>query len=277
MHSLSHPGVAASVTHITARFFWPNIWQVITNWARACLQCQHAKVQSHVRAPLGVFSLPEKLFLTYSCRNCVSSGCSYVLTCIDRFSRWHEATPISDIMAGTISKIFVSTWVSRFGCPERITTDRGRQSKASLFREFSWILGIQRIHTSYHPAFNGIVERFHRQLKAALRASNSLERWSETLSIVLLGCRSAIKSDLEYSVSELLYDTSLALPGTMFTPVNNSSTNLSSYVARLRSYFTKLHPMATQTTCTHVPRDMDKWTHVFVRNDAVGGPLNSPI
>ena len=36
--------------------------------------------------------------------------------------------------------------------------------------------------------------------------------------------------------------------------------------------------MATrpQTTPTHVPRDMDKWTHVFVRNDAVRGPLNSP-
>ena len=36
--------------------------------------------------------------------------------------------------------------------------------------------------------------------------------------------------------------------------------------------------MATrpQTTPTHVPRDMDKWTYVFVRNDAVRGPLNSP-
>ena len=36
--------------------------------------------------------------------------------------------------------------------------------------------------------------------------------------------------------------------------------------------------MATrpQTTPTHVPQDMDKWTHVFVWNDAVHGPLNSP-
>ena len=31
-----------------------------------------------------------------------------------------------------------------------------------------------------------------------------------------------------------------------------------------------------QTTPTHVPRDMDKWTRVFVRNDTVRGPLNSP-
>ena len=62
------------------------------------------------------------------------------------------------------------------------------------------------------------------------------------------------------------------------TPINNSSTDFSSYVTRLRTYFAKLPPMATcpQTTPTHVPRIMDKWTHVFVRNDAVRGPLNSP-
>ena len=130
----------------------------------------------------------------------------------------------------------------------------------------------------HHPASSGMVERFHRQLKAALHASNSPERWSETQPIVLLGCRSAIKADLGYSASELLYGTHLALSRTMFTPINNSSTDLSSYVTRLRTYFAKLPPMATcpQTTPTHVPQDMDKWTHVFVRNDAVRGPLNSP-
>ena len=64
----------------------------------------------------------------------------------------------------------------------------------------------------------------------------------------------------------------------MFTPINNSSTDLSSYVAQLGTYFMKLPPIAThsQTTSTHVPWDMDKWTHVFEQNDAVCGPLNSP-
>ena len=31
LHSLSHPGVAASVKFITARFFWPNMRRIITN------------------------------------------------------------------------------------------------------------------------------------------------------------------------------------------------------------------------------------------------------
>ena len=147
LHSLSYPGVAASVKLITARFFWPNTRRVITDWARACLKCQRAKVQRHVRAPLGVFSPPEKRFRHVHIDIVglwpVSSVCLDVLTCINRFSRWPEATPITDITAETIAKTFFSTWVSSFRCPEWIITGCGRKFEASLFRELSRVLGTQ--------------------------------------------------------------------------------------------------------------------------------------
>ncbi|KAL3198234.1 hypothetical protein MRX96_014469 [Rhipicephalus microplus] len=36
-------------------------------------------------------------------------GYRYLLTCVDRYSRWSEATLIVDIAAGTIAQAFVAT------------------------------------------------------------------------------------------------------------------------------------------------------------------------
>nr|VZI05877.1 unnamed protein product [Spirometra erinaceieuropaei] len=53
--------------------------------------------------------------------------------------------------------------------------------------------GCTRIRTATsHPAANGMVERFHRQLKAFLRAADGLENWTDHLPLALFGIRSSL-------------------------------------------------------------------------------------
>ncbi|XP_050687038.1 sodium/myo-inositol cotransporter-like [Eriocheir sinensis] len=68
------------------------------------------------------------------------------------------------------------------------------------------ILGIKRIRTaSYHPQSNGLVERFHRQLKASLAATvQDRSDWTTTLPLALLGIRTSLKEDFGHSSAELL-------------------------------------------------------------------------
>ncbi len=73
--------------------------------------------------------------------------------------------------------------------------------------------------TSYHPQTNGMVERFHQQLKA----QPNPDAWMIWLPLILLGIRTAIKADLNAIVSELVYGTTLRLPGEFFKPATTQT------------------------------------------------------
>ena len=49
-----------------------------------------------------------------------------------------------------------------------------------------------------------MVERFHRQLKTAIKCHNS-NRWTEILPTVMLAIRAAWKEDFQATVAEMLY------------------------------------------------------------------------
>ncbi|CAH8639289.1 unnamed protein product [Schistosoma guineensis] len=52
LHGLSHPGIAATLRLIAARYVWPSMNKDVRMWAKQCLQCQRSKVHRHVAAPL---------------------------------------------------------------------------------------------------------------------------------------------------------------------------------------------------------------------------------
>jgi hypothetical protein len=72
--------------------------------------------------------------------------------------------------------------------------------------------------TAYHPQSNGMVERVHRQLKAALRSRNCRADWAEHLPWVLMGIRAAPKDDTGVSSAELVYGGGMVLPGELQVP-----------------------------------------------------------
>ena len=130
-----------------------------------------------------------------------SHGHSYLFTIIDRFSCWPEAIPMIDMTAESCAKALLTGWFSRFGLPKDITSDRGRQFISHLWSQLLAMFGIQVAHTTaYHPQANGLVERFHRQLKASLKAKLNTNHWFDDLPLVLLGIRTALKQDIGCSL-----------------------------------------------------------------------------
>ncbi|GFY59682.1 retrovirus-related Pol polyprotein from transposon 412 [Trichonephila inaurata madagascariensis] len=144
-----------------------------------------------------------------------SDGFTFLLTCIDRYTLWAEAIPLSDISAEAVAKSFIPNWIQRFGVPAIITTDEGGHFQNRLLYSLKSMLGIQRIRTTpYHPSLNGMAKRLHRTLKQALRCHHT--KWTESLPVVLLGLRACIKEDLNVSCAEMVFGKTIGLPGEFF-------------------------------------------------------------
>ena len=131
-----------------------------------------------------------------------SEGHSYIFTMVDRWSRWPEAVPLNDISAASCANALIRGWIARFGIPTNLTSDRGAQFTSSLWSELNKMLTVKHINTTaYHPQANGLVERFHRTLKALLMATGEPSSWMGRLPHVLLGIRTAQRSDAGFSTA----------------------------------------------------------------------------
>ena len=284
IHNLAHPGVKSTINTIRQRFVWKGLAKDVKTWCRSCAECQKNKIQRHTKSAVGTYPLPNCRFSHLNIDVVgplpSSKGFIYCLTCVDRFTRWPEAFPIPDQTAPTIAEALFTGWVSRFGVPEHISSDQGRAFESEVCQALMRLLGIAKHRTTaYNPASNGLVERFHRQLKQAIRCQ-ATDRWVEVLPCVLLGIRSCFKEDIGATAAELVYGTTLRLPGEFFRC--SSSTNIpnhADFVLRLQTHMQKLQPTPTSRHSARdvfVSKDLETTSHVFVRQDLVRRPLTQP-
>ena len=283
IHGLSHPGSKASQRLVAAKFVWHGLKKDVRDWATTCLECQRAKVHRHTKAPLELFPVPERRFDHVNVDLVgplpSSHGFTYLLTMVDRTTRWPEAVPLTSLASVEMTRAFIGTWVARFGTPSDISSDRGAQFTSELWNAVAQSLGA-KLHrtTAYHPQANGLCERFHRSMKASLRAGLKDSNWVDKLPWVMLGIRTAPKEDLQSSSAELVYGQPLRVPGD-FVPASNVPWSATLQRASLLDNARLFAPVPTSRhglPQSHIPAGLQTAEYVFIRHDAHRGPLRPP-
>ncbi len=117
-----------------------------------------------------------------------------------------EAFPLRRATSARITKHLLQDVICRYGVPQVIHTDNGKQFRGKPFRPLCKKLGIRLKYTPvYHPQSNP-TERTNRDLVTKLAIfTQEQQRWDEQLEQILFSMRTADSETTKYSPAYLLY------------------------------------------------------------------------
>ena len=102
---------------------------------------------------------------------------SNILVIVDAGSGWIEAFPAGNRTSETV-KLYLSQIFARFGIPEFLVSDNGREFVSGDLKQWFESLGIKKKESPvYHPRANGLDERAVQTVKRAPQA------WSPNLNV----------------------------------------------------------------------------------------------
>uniref|UniRef100_A0A3B1JG75 Gypsy retrotransposon integrase-like protein 1 n=1 Tax=Astyanax mexicanus TaxID=7994 RepID=A0A3B1JG75_ASTMX len=215
-----HFGVTKILKHLRQRFYWPGCRTDVELFVHCCDVCTAKKGPSRApRAPLHPYqcgSPMERVAVDVLGPFPVTdSGNRFVLVAMDYFTKWPEAYAVPDQGAVTTADILVREFFCRFGVPEELHSDQGRNFESEVMAEVCRILGIHKTRTTpLHPQSDGLVECFNRMLAAqlAMVSDKNQRDWDRHLPVVLLACRSAVQETTGFTPALLMFGRELRTP-----------------------------------------------------------------
>ena len=121
-------------------------------------------------------------------------------------TKWVEAVPIPNQTAKRITTELVKIF-SRYGLPDILHSDQGRNFESTILHQTLDAFGVTKSRTTaYHPAGDGLVERFNQFLLQMLRAYVQQQHdWEPYLPLVLYAYRTAVHAPTGVSPFELMF------------------------------------------------------------------------
>jgi len=156
---------------------WPSKRQDTRYFVQSCATCQCSKHVLHKQ-----YGMPDPLLHPSRPRERIHidtvtgvptvDGYDEILTCIDAYSRYAIAIPVSkNIDSAEFLRVFTTHIVPHFGMVPTIITDKAKLFTSEYTRFSIAALGSTlQTSTAYHPEGNGTIERYHLDLNSMLRA-----------------------------------------------------------------------------------------------------------
>ena len=183
-------------TMLSRSWWWSGMYADAQEYVKSCPECAVVTGGGKVKRPplhpipvsrpfqivgIDVMELPQ-----------TEQGNRLVLVLQDLFSKWPMVFAMPDQKTERIVQVLVNELVPFCGVPEALLSDRGTNLLSHVMLDVCELLGVKKLNTTaYHPQCDGLVERYNRTLKTALRkhAARFGTQWDKLLPGVLWAYR----------------------------------------------------------------------------------------
>ena len=235
-----HQGIERTTALVRKRFYWTGLYGDVTKFCKQCYRCCSAKMpQPRIRVPMGhlLATKPnEVVAIDFTLLEKSSDGRENVLVMTDVFSKFTVAVPTRNQTAITTARVLVKEWFTRYGVPDRLHSDQGRNFESEIISELCKLYDVKKSRTTaYHPEGNGQCERFNRTLHDLLRTltPQQKKKWPEHLSELVFVYNSTEHASTGFSPFFLMMGRHPKLPIDALLEIGSDSSgkmSLSDYI-----------------------------------------------
>ena len=131
-------GRTRTLARLADRFYWSGMADDVKDWLSQCVACMKRKSPVGRHHPLGNIPTGHRwdriaMDILDVC-DPTPEGFRYILVIADYFSKWTEAFPMKNKCADTVADILVENIILRFGMPQVIHSDQGREFENGLMK-----------------------------------------------------------------------------------------------------------------------------------------------
>lgn len=175
-HLIGHKGINQTMERLKTQYWWPGWRKSVMDFVQQCSQCVQKEMNNPEKEvplqPNSLCSEPNQRIHVdlFGPVHTSEKGNKYILVITDAFTKYLETVPIPDKEAKTVASAIYNRWICRFGIPESVLSDGGKEFVNDMSSRLYQLLNIVKLTTSaYHPQCNAQAEVINKSIAKYMR------------------------------------------------------------------------------------------------------------
>lgn len=224
-----HFGRFKTTEKIREAYYWPKMNSDIAEYVKNCEVCKKIKPINHITTPPAGKSVEAKRPWRIIATDIKgpfplsSLGNRFILVAVDLFSKFAVIRAVRNAEAKNVTQFIKNDVICRFGCPEIVVCDNGKQYQSKLFNEMLKQRNIRIWHTANYFAQANPTECVNKVIGTALKSFmiEELNHKSWDLHINEINCaiNSAKHTSTGKSPYEVLFGMRMVQDATQYNEI----------------------------------------------------------